>query len=460
MNDSDTIAAIATAPGAGGIGIIRISGADAQNILRIIFRQKSGKSITEFEDRHFYYGNAINSDFGLIDECMAVYMKAPRSYTREDVAEIHCHGGMIPLRYILDEVIKCGARLANPGEFTKRAFLNGRIDLTQAEAVMDMISAKTEQAAELSALQMEGKLGEYISALKDRLLDIAAQIEASVDYPDEMPDEDSRDYVCLSVKDVREKVKELLNTYDYGKILSQGLKVAITGKPNVGKSSLLNALLKNNRAIVTPIPGTTRDVLEEMLNVKGVLIKISDAAGIRETSDIVESMGIERAKKNIDEADVVIMVCDAASPIDEEDMEIFRIIGNKRSIFVFNKIDLGDIAKEGDLLIFGGEMLFLKASIKNNTGVKDIEDAIAELVYSEKVKHKGDVVIVNARHKQALAETLKSLDDSILALNQGLPIDMISIDIREALDAMNTITGESAGDELIDRIFSKFCLGK
>jgi tRNA modification GTPase len=460
MNDSDTIAAIATPPGAGGIGIIRISGSDAKRILYSVFCQKSGKKIEQFEDRHLYYGIAIDSSLKTIDECMAVYMKSPKSYTREDVAEIHCHGGMIPIRAILDEIIKSGARLAQPGEFTKRAFLNGRIDLTQAEAVMDMISATTKQAAEMSAVQMEGKLGEYINSLKEKLLDISAEIEASVDYPDDVSDGGSRDFLLTSVAEVRDKIDELLKSYEYGRILSQGLKVAITGKPNVGKSSLLNALLKANRAIVTPIPGTTRDVIEEMLNVKGVPVKISDAAGIRKTSDIVENIGIERARKNIDEADVVIMVCDASNSIDCEDKEIIELLAGKRVIYVLNKIDLGDAAKVKDLRIFDEQALILRASIKNDAGVNDIEEAIADLVYSERVKHKGDMVIVNARQKQALTDAFLCLSDALLTINSGFPIDMASIDIREAWRTLASITGESVGDELIDRIFSRFCLGK
>jgi len=462
MIDNDTIAAIATPPGSGGIGIIRISGSDAKNILNSVFRQKSGKKNERFEDRYLYYGTAIDSSANTIDECMAVYMKSPKSYTREDVVEIHCHGGMIPLKTILDEIIKGGARLAQPGEFTKRAFLNGRIDLAQAEAVMDMISATSRQAAEMSALQMEGRLGEYVNVLKERLLDISAEIEASVDYPDEVSDEGSRDLLMVSINEVIAKTEELLKSYDYGRILNQGLKVSITGKPNVGKSSLLNALLKSNRAIVTPIPGTTRDVIEEMLNIKGVPVKISDAAGIRKTSDIVESIGIEKAKKSIDEADVVIMVCDASLPIDSEDKEIMDVLADKRVIYVLNKIDLGNVARKEDLVRGEFEELtpVLATSMKDNTGVNDLEETIASFVYSEKAKHKGDMVIVNARHKQALQDAFVSLSDALSTLNSGFPIDMVSIDVREAWRTLAAITGESVDEDLIDRIFSKFCLGK
>lgn len=387
-------------------------------------------------------------------------MKSPKSYTREDVAEIHCHGGMIPIRAILDEIIKNGARLAQPGEFTKRAFLNGRIDLTQAEAVMDMISATTAQAAEMSAVQMEGRLGECINSLKERLLDISAEIGASVDYPDDVSDAGSRDFLLKAVIEVRDKIDELLKSYDYGRILSQGLKVAIAGKPNVGKSSLLNALLKANRAIVTPIPGTTRDVIEELLNVKGVPVKISDAAGIRKTADIVESIGIERARKSIDEADAVIMVCDASRPVDHEDKEIIALLSDKKVIYVLNKTDLGLAAQDEDLRVFDKQASFIKASVKNNTGVNEIEEEIANLVYSERARHKGDLVIVNARHKQALTDAHLYLSDALLTLNNGFPIDMVSIDVREAWRFMASITGESVGEELIDRIFSRFCLGK
>ncbi len=307
---------------------------------------------------------------------------------------------------------------------------------------------------------MQGKLGEHINLLKERLLDISAEIEASIDYPDELPDDGERDSLMLSLNEVRRSAVGLLGTYNYGRILSQGLKVAITGKPNVGKSSLLNALLKANRAIVTPIPGTTRDVIEEMLNVKGVPVKLSDAAGIRKTSDVVESIGIERAKKSIDEADVVIMVCDASNPIDGEDKEIINVLADKRVIYVLNKTDLGNAVSTDDLRMLDPQAFVLRTSIKNHTGVKDIEEAIAGLVYSEKATHKGDMIIVNARHKQTLSDTAACLDEAVSALAKGLPVDMVSIDVREAWESLALITGESVGEELINRIFSKFCLGK
>jgi len=460
MNDTDTIAAIATPPGTGGIGIVRISGLHAISILSFIFKLKSGRLPVEFEHRRLYYGNIIDENGKVLDECMAVVMKAPKSYTKEQVSEIHCHGGSMPLKAILDLIIRKGARLALPGEFTKRAFLSGRIDLTQAEAVMDVINASTEKSFEASALQLEGKLGNVIKLLKEKLLDLLAGIEASVDYPDELSGNDVNVNLYAELEKVLKNVNELIATFDYGRTLRQGFKVAIVGKPNVGKSSLLNALLKNNRAIVTSIPGTTRDIIEEMLNIKGVPVKIVDTAGIRGTTDIIESIGIERAKNSIYEADLVIVMIDASLSITDEDRSVFKATESKKTMFVLNKIDIGDIAAIEELKISNNDALIVKTSIIKGIGIAQVEQSIFDSAFLHQVNSKQDIIIVNARHKQALSAATASLTDAMSTLRQNLPVDLTSIDIMGAWQALASITGENLGEELIDRIFSKFCLGK
>lgn len=460
MNDLDTIAAIATPLGTGGIGIIRLSGSLAISILKDIFSLKNGSRCADFEDRHIYYGVIADENNKVLDECMCVVMKAPRSYTKEDVAEIHCHAGSMPLKAVLGLVLNKGARLAEPGEFTKRAFLNGRIDLSQAEAVMDMINASAEKTYEASLKQLEGRLSGKIAGFKEILLDVTAQIEASIDYPEEFSEEERKAEITGTLSKVLLDIEKLADTFEYGRILSQGFKVAIAGKPNVGKSSLLNALLKHNRAIVTSIPGTTRDILEETLNIRGVPVKIIDTAGIRQTEDYVENLGIMRAKDSLKNADMVIFMVDVSEEITDEDLAVLNTIKAKEKLLVLNKTDCAEKADTSILYKSDTFVAIINASIKFNTGIEDIEDCLYRAAFHYDADYDKDLILTNARHKEALIEAAKALKDAIVSLESGMPIDLSSIDILASWQHLASITGETLGEDLIDRIFSKFCLGK
>jgi len=460
MYREDTIAAIATPPGEGGIGIVRISGEKSEEIIRNIFVGKNRKKIKEFKDRYFYYGNILDRNQQVIDEVLVVLMKKPRSYTMEDVAEIHCHGGMIPLRNILKRVIEEGARLAEPGEFTKRAFLNGRIDLAQAEAIMDLICTKSEKAAQISIRQLEGGLSKQIKEIRAKLLDIMAHIEVTIDYPEE----DIEDVVGKRVESVIEVVlqdiKKLLNTAESGKLIRQGIKTVIIGKPNVGKSSLLNALVRENRAIVTDIPGTTRDVIEEYINIKGVNIKIVDTAGIRETLDEIERIGVERSKENIKDADLIIMVIDISRPMEEEDELLLEWLNGRKAIIVVNKVDKPALLDIDLLRKKVNGVKIVETSLIKGKGVDKLEDLIYNMFFEGEISISDDVMITNIRHQEALTNAKAYLLDALQGLRNGTPLDLVSIDLRGALEALGTITGETVTEDLIDKIFSDFCLGK
>ena len=460
MYREDTIAAIATPIGEGGIGIVRISGEDAEEILKRVFVTKSGKKMEQFKDRHFYYGKVLNSSGQVIDEVLAVLMKSPRSYTMEDVVEIHCHGGMIPVRNILKTVIEQGARLAEPGEFTKRAFLNGRIDLTQAEAIMDLICTKSEKAAQISVKQLEGGLSKHIGEIRNELLDIMAHIEVTIDYPEEDIEEIASRRVEDGVRKAIDKIQRLLDTAEKGKLIKHGIKTVIIGKPNVGKSSLLNALVRENRAIVTDIPGTTRDIIEEYINIKGVNVRIVDTAGIRETLDEVEKIGVERSKESIKDADLIIMVVDVSRPLEKEDEKIIEWLSGRKSIIVANKIDKPAVL----------DIELLKERIKNTTivetslitgkGIEKLEDIIYNMFFEGEITVSDDIMITNMRHQEALLRAQNHLEDVIQGIENGIPLDLVSIDLRSALESLGLITGETVTEDLIDKIFSEFCLGK
>lgn len=460
MSMEDTIAAISTPIGVGGIGIVRLSGSQSQNIVSNIFRTKSGSSLDNFQNRHFYYGHIIEENGNVLDEVLMVVMKAPGSYTREDMAEIHCHGGIIPLKQILKLVIRCGARLAEPGEFTKRAFLNGRIDLTQAEGVMDLICAKTEKSAQASIKHMEGMLSSKIRAMREDMLDLMAHIEVSIDYPEEDIEDMDTNTVKQRLEQLKHKMNYLLDTAEQGKLIRHGIKTVIVGKPNVGKSSLLNALLGENRAIVTEIPGTTRDIIEESVNIKEVLVRIIDTAGIRKTSDVVEKMGVERSKQNIEDADLILWVMDASRPIEEEDREILDDIQYKKTLIILNKMDCPMVLDYKELKLLAKNIPIVKASMINQDGIEEIEEYIHDMVMSGKVSADDGVIITNVRHQEALIKSLEHVNDALISIDEGIPLDLISIDIRGAWDALGAITGETLTEDLIDKIFSEFCLGK
>jgi len=457
----DTIVAIATAPGEAGISIIRMSGPDSIDILDKIFVSKKGASIREFPQRRLVYGHIVDKSIErVVDEVLSVYMKAPYTYTREDVVEINCHGGIVPARNILELILKNGARSAEPGEFTKRAFLNGRIDLAQAEAVMDMISAKTDTSFDVALGQLEGTLSKKVGEIRDIIIEVLAHLQVSIDYTEEDIEEITYPELLNQSELIKNKIEKLLATSDTGKIIREGLNTVIIGKPNVGKSSLLNALLKESRAIVTDIPGTTRDVIEEYLNIKGIPLKIIDTAGIRETEDMVEKIGVERSKEFFNKADLVILVLDASQELSDEDREIIKYVKNKKSIILINKTDLPQKIDEEEIkkLIPGKKII--KISIIKELGIQEIEDEIVNMVYGGQIKMKEASFVTNVRHKNALEKALKSIEEAIEAIKQGLFFDLIAVDLNDCYQYLGEITGDTVAENIIDKIFANFCLGK
>lgn len=461
MYSDDTIAAISTAPGEGGIGIIRISGKDSLDILNRVFDSKSGKSTINFSSYTIRYGHIIDHDNdSVIDEVLVSYMKSPNTYTREDVVEINCHGGAIPVKKVLELVLREGARLAEPGEFTKRAFLNGRIDLAQAEAVIDMIRSKTEMSMEAALKQLEGKLSKKLGIIKNMLVDIMSHIEASIDFPEEDVEDVLYESLLADCSKIIGFLDELIKSSDAGKILRDGLNTIIIGKPNVGKSSLLNALIEENRAIVTDIPGTTRDIIEEHLNIKGIPVNIVDTAGIRNTEDMIERIGVEKTKEYIERADLVIFMLDSSETISAEDTEIFSLIKKRKCIIIVNKVDLPRKLEMKDIEKYLPDKRAIEASVKENYGVELIKDEIVNLVYSGEIKNSSEVLVTNIRHKDLLAKSKISMINAVNTIKMGLPLDLISIDIRQALEYIGEITGETVQEDIIDRIFTQFCIGK
>jgi len=461
INKGETIAAVATAPGDCGIGIVRVSGLGAVGAVESIFKPTAGKPLGELPDRRMNYGFIQDPGSGeTIDEVLVVAMKAPNTYTREDVVEIHCHGGNIPVRKILGLVLEAGVRLAEPGEFTKRAFLNGRIDLSQAEAVMDIIQSKSEMGLKTAAAQLEGGLSKKLDAVKDRLLSIMSRIEASIDFPEHDIEEVTRKALLEEIHLSAAMVEKLLSTASTGKFVREGIKTAIVGKPNVGKSSLLNALLRENRAIVTEIPGTTRDVIEEYVNLKGISLRLMDTAGIRQTNDLVESIGVEKTRQYLDRADLVLLVLDAARPLTEEDRVIIDIVRDKKVIVLINKTDLDIRLDINEIAQKFGDEPVIHMSLTSGKGLDTLEDTIYSMVFSDNLRTGDAVMITNIRHEQCLKRAAKSLDDARQAVRSMIPVDLVSIDIKAALEAVGEITGDSITEDIVDRIFHDFCIGK
>ncbi|KGG80080.1 tRNA modification GTPase MnmE [Caloranaerobacter azorensis H53214] len=457
----DTIAAVATAPGEAGIGIVRISGEKALEIVDKIFRTKKERKLSDFQERRLTYGYIVEPDTGKkIDEVLAVYMKAPYTYTKEDIVEINCHGGMIPVRRILEIVLENGARLAEPGEFTKRAFLNGRIDLSQAEAVIDLIRAKTDSSFDVSFNQLEGGLSKEINEIREILLRMLANIEASIDFPEEDIETMTYEGLLDEGNNVLKRIEKLLDTVYTGKILREGLKTVILGKPNVGKSSLMNAILRENRAIVTDIPGTTRDIIEEYVNIKGIPLKIIDTAGIRETEDVVERIGVERAKSLLEEADLVIVLFDVSKELTEEDMEIARLVKNKKVIVLTNKIDLPPVVSREEIeKILPGKKI-IETSIIKGEGLEVLEDSLKEMFFAGEIKIKDNTIVTNARHKSLLLKAKKNIEEAIESIEMGMPIDCIEVDVKDCWENLGQITGDTVTEDIIDKIFEEFCIGK
>lgn len=457
----DTITAIATAPGEAGIGIVRISGEKAIEIIDKIFKSKKGKKLSQYEPRRITYGYIIDPNKEeKIDEVLVSYMRAPNTYTRQDVVEINCHGGMISVKKILELVLRCGGRLAEPGEFTKRAFLNGRIDLAQAEAIMDLIGAKTEKGFDVALNQLEGFLSKKVSKIRERLLEMMAHIEVSIDFAEEDIDEITLDILLNSSREIENDIQELLDTSQTGKIIREGLSTVIVGKPNVGKSSLLNALIKESRAIVTDVPGTTRDMIEEHFSVKGIPLRLIDTAGIRETEDIVEKIGVERSKELFNLADLIIVMLDASGDLTKEDLDIIDSIGSKKALIIINKTDLPQKLNVDEVKNIIKNRDIIEISILENKGIEKIEDALVNMVYQGKVKAKDSLLVTNVRHKNALEKALKSIRDGIKAIKEQMPLDFIEVDIKDTWEALGEITGDTIEEDILDHIFKNFCIGK
>lgn len=459
MKEFDTIAAISTAIGEGGISIIRVSGSKALQVVGSIFRGRSAKSLETMETYTMRYGRIV--EFGgedVVDEVIVSYMKGPRSFTAEDTVEINCHGGIVATNKVIENVLKAGARMADPGEFTKRAFLNGRIDLSQAEAVIDIIRAKTELSMKSAVLQAGGNLSAAVRELREKLLGLIAHIEATVDYPEEDLEEITAIQVSARLKEVVEELTGAIDSADEGKILREGISTVIVGKPNVGKSSLLNTLLKENRAIVTDIPGTTRDVIEEYINIKGIPIKIVDTAGIRETEDVVERIGVKKSRSKIEEADLIIFMLDTSRELTDEDRDIISYIKGKKYIVLLNKVDLNARMDIKELEGLEPEYV-INASVIQGFGIDRLKDAIVKLFFHGEIKS-NELVITSMRHKEAMMAAKSSCLQAIDALGGTSAIDLASIDIRSAWYSLGQITGDTMEEDIIDKIFSEFCLGK
>ena len=456
---TDTIAAIATAMSNSGIGIVRISGDEALDVADRIFRPKKGsRKVSDMETHTIHYGYVTDGD-EVIDEVMLLIMKAPRSYTCEDTIEIDCHGGVLVMKKILETVLKYGARPAEPGEFTKRAFLNGRIDLSQAESVIDVINAQNELALKSSVSQLQGAVLEKIKAIRAVVLHEIAFIESALDDPEHVSLEGYPEQLHEIMSDAHSKVKKLLDSSDNGKMLKEGINTAIVGKPNAGKSSLLNILVGEERAIVTEIAGTTRDILQEQIQIGGIGLNVIDTAGIRDTEDIVEKIGVNKSREYIEKADLIIYVVDSSTELDENDQEIIEAIQNKKAIVLLNKSDL-DAKTDASVLQTQLSKPILSISAKNNTGIHELETLIEEMFFSGKLSFNDEVYITNIRQKNALAEAQNSLKMVLQSIAEGMPEDFFTIDMMNAYEALGTIIGESVGEDLVNEIFSKFCMGK
>lgn len=455
----DTIAAIATAPGEGGIGIIRLSGSNALDIANKMFRPLYRDSIGDYAVRTLIYGN-IYDEGVVLDEVLLAYMKGPHSYTAEDVVEINCHGGFISVRKILELALKSGARMAEAGEFTKRAFLNGRIDLSQAEAVIDIINAKTDKSHELAQSQLEGSLSKKIKNLREMLTAVLAQVEVAIDYPEEDIEFITYKELIEKTEAIQREIVQMYKTADTGKILREGLQTAILGKPNVGKSSLMNSILGENRAIVTDIPGTTRDIIEEFVNIKGIALKIVDTAGIRDTDDVVEKIGVEKSRKHLKNSDLTLVVLDNSRETDQEDIDILESVDRSKTLVILNKIDLEskldlDIVKK-----YVDEINIINISALKNEGLDLLHDRIEDMVFSGEISNSVDVMITNSRHKDAIYKAMKAIEDAISSLNDEMSYDFIEVDLKDAWDALGYINGDTISEDLLDTIFSNFCIGK
>jgi tRNA modification GTPase len=458
--EEETIAAISTPFGESGIGIVRISGSSAEPIARKLFKPKKDQSY--FISHQFHYGEIIDIQSGkAVDEVLIVLMKSPKTYTREDIVEIHCHGGYFVLQKVLELVLKEGAQMALPGEFTKRAFLNGRIDLTQAEAVIDLIRAKTQTSLEIANQQLSGWLYREMAELKARLIEHLALIEAHIDFPEEEIEPIALDEMKQDLKGMIQKIREWISSYEEGKIFREGISCAIIGKTNVGKSSLLNVLLKEERAIVTPIPGTTRDVIEEVLNIYGIPVRLMDTAGLRKPADSIEQEGVRKAKERVANSDFVLLMLDGSRALDDDDKEIFEEIKGKKKVVTVNKNDLPLEISLEDVKRLLPEDPIISISALKNTGIDDLKQAIyTSLVHRDVRSTPEHLIVANIRHKTALTRARDNLSNAMKGLEEGTPLEFIAFEIRSALEALGELVGETATEDILNRIFEQFCIGK
>lgn len=459
--NTDTIAAIATAMSNSGIGIIRVSGNESIEIVDHIFKNsKKENSLKRYKSHTIHYG-FIYDENKILDEVMVSVFKSPHSFTTEDTVEINCHGGILVLQKILELLIKNGARLAEPGEFTKRAFLNGRIDLSEAEAVMDVISSQNEMALQSSVKQLQGSVSDKVKELRSEIIYEIAFIESALDDPEHISLDGFTERLENKIEFLSSSVDKLLSTAENGKMIREGIRTVIVGKPNAGKSSLLNLLAGEEKAIVTEIAGTTRDIIEENINLKGIHLHIIDTAGIRKSDDVVEQIGVEKAKKYTADADLVIYVIDSSVPLDQNDYDIMEMIREKKCIILFNKTDMESLVSFDDLKDKTDDShIMIKISAKENTGIDDFEKAVEKMFFQGKIRENDEVMITNMRHKEALLEVKESLLQVKKSLDAGMPEDFYSIDLMSAYQSLGRIIGEETSEDLVNEIFSKFCMGK
>ncbi|HDB7558552.1 TPA: tRNA uridine-5-carboxymethylaminomethyl(34) synthesis GTPase MnmE [Staphylococcus aureus] len=458
--DLDTITSISTPMGEGAIGIVRLSGPQAVEIADILYKGKH--LLNDVPSHTINYGHIIDPESKeVVEEVMVSVLRAPKTFTREDIIEINCHGGILTINRVLELTITYGARMAEPGEFTKRAFLNGRIDLSQAEAVMDFIRSKTDRASKVAMNQIEGRLSDLIKKQRQSILEILAQVEVNIDYPEYDDVEDATtEFLLEQSKEIKQEINRLLDTGAQGKIMREGLSTVIVGKPNVGKSSMLNNLIQDNKAIVTEVAGTTRDVLEEYVNVRGVPLRLVDTAGIRETEDIVEKIGVERSRKALSQADLILFVLNNNEALTQEDYTLYEVVKNEDVIVIVNKMDLEqniDINEVKDMI---GDTPLIQTSMLKQEGIDELEIQIRDLFFGGEVQNQDMTYVSNSRHISLLKQARQTIQDAIDAAESGVPMDMVQIDLTRTWEILGEIIGETASDELIDQLFSQFCLGK
>ncbi|BCJ87477.1 tRNA uridine-5-carboxymethylaminomethyl(34) synthesis GTPase MnmE [Effusibacillus dendaii] len=459
MLEFDTIAAIATALGEGSIGVIRISGPDAIKVADTVFHSR--QKLADAASHTLHYGYITVPETGeKVDEVLVSLMRSPRSFTREDVVEISCHGGIIVIQRVLQLVLGAGARLAEPGEFTKRAFLNGRIDLSQAEAIIDLIRSKTDSSMKIAFRQVEGFLRKKIASLRQTMIELMAHIEVTIDYPEHDVEDVAIRQIIRQGNEMRNEIRSLLQGSRTGRIYREGIRTVIIGKPNVGKSSLLNLLSRTDRAIVTDIPGTTRDILEEQISIRGIPIQIIDTAGIRETEDVVERIGVERSRGALEEADLILFMLDASRPLDDTDRELLTYTANKPTVIILNKLDLPRRMNLDEIRHIASSGIFVEMSVKETSGLEKLEQQVESLFLSGSIEGKEAAYVSNVRHISLLEKADRQLKDAIESAEAGMTLDLVAVDIREAWETLGEIIGETAGEDLLDQIFSQFCLGK